>query len=106
MAGIRVRSSTATLADHPRLTSDYPGMKHPILHHLLLGALLACADAALAERYPLSSSCEREVTFERAPSRAVSHDINLTEMMVALGLQTRMVGYTGIMAGGRMPIPD
>ncbi|MGU2504862.1 ABC transporter substrate-binding protein, partial [Pseudomonas aeruginosa] len=72
-------------------------MKHPILHHLLLGALLACADAALAERYPLSvRSCEREVTFERAPSRAVSHDINLTEMMVALGLQTRMVGYTGI----------
>ncbi|PYB28758.1 iron ABC transporter substrate-binding protein, partial [Pseudomonas aeruginosa] len=72
-------------------------MKHPILHHLLLCALLACADAALAERYPLSvRSCEREVTFERAPSRAVSHDINLTEMMVALGLQTRMVGYTGI----------
>ncbi|HGM7994532.1 TPA: ABC transporter substrate-binding protein, partial [Pseudomonas aeruginosa] len=72
-------------------------MKHPILHHLLLGALIACADAALAERYPLSvRSCEREVTFERAPSRAVSHDINLTEMMVALGLQTRMVGYTGI----------
>ena len=26
-------------------------MKHPILHHLLLCALLACADAALAERY-------------------------------------------------------
>ncbi|HIE1056619.1 TPA: ABC transporter substrate-binding protein, partial [Pseudomonas aeruginosa] len=47
-------------------------MKHPLLHHLLLGALLACADAALAERYPLSvRSCEREVTFERAPSRAV-----------------------------------
>ncbi|OOB57369.1 hypothetical protein A8F71_09190 [Burkholderia cenocepacia] len=41
-------------------------------------------------------SCDRDVTFERAPTRAVSNDVNLTEMMLVLGLKDRLVGYTGI----------
>ncbi|MCF6445182.1 ABC transporter substrate-binding protein [Nereida sp. MMG024] len=41
-------------------------------------------------------SCDREVTFERPPQSAVSNDVNLTEMMLVLGLADRMVGYTGI----------
>ncbi|HXV31811.1 MAG TPA: ABC transporter substrate-binding protein [Sinorhizobium sp.] len=41
-------------------------------------------------------SCNRDVTFESAPKRAVSNDVNLTEMMLALELQDRMVGYTGV----------
>ncbi|MDK4701313.1 ABC transporter substrate-binding protein [Rhizobium sp. CNPSo 4062] len=41
-------------------------------------------------------SCNRDVTFDKAPERAVSNDVNLTEMMLALKLQDRMVGYTGI----------
>ncbi|OQP86655.1 iron ABC transporter substrate-binding protein [Rhizobium rhizosphaerae] len=41
-------------------------------------------------------SCNREVTFDAPPKRAVSNDVNLTEMMLALKLQDRMVGYTGI----------
>lgn len=41
-------------------------------------------------------SCDREVTFDAPPTAAVSNDINLTEMMLVLGLTDRMVGYTGI----------
>ncbi len=41
-------------------------------------------------------SCNRSVTFETPPERAISNDVNLTEMMLVLGLADRMVGYTGI----------
>ena len=41
-------------------------------------------------------SCNRTVTFEKPPERAVSNDVNLTEMMLVLGLADQMVGYTGI----------
>ncbi|MBB4952013.1 iron complex transport system substrate-binding protein [Agrobacterium vitis] len=41
-------------------------------------------------------SCNREVTFDKAPTRAISNDVNLTEMMLALKLQDHMVGYTGV----------
>ena len=41
-------------------------------------------------------SCNRTVTFDKSPSRAISNDVNLTEMMLVLGLADRMVGYTGI----------
>ena len=34
--------------------------------------------------------------FEKPPERAISNDVNLTEMMLVLGLADRMVGYTGI----------
>jgi iron complex transport system substrate-binding protein len=53
--------------------------------------------ASSAFAYPVTvKSCNRDVTFEAAPARAVSNDVNLTEMMLALKLQDRMVGYTGI----------
>ncbi len=60
---------------------------------LLAGSLLA--GAALAEPVTIRS-CNRDVTFDKAPERAVSNDVNLTEMMLALKLQDRMVGYTGV----------
>jgi iron complex transport system substrate-binding protein len=60
---------------------------------LLVGTFLA--GAAMAEPVTVRS-CNREVTFDKAPERAVSNDVNLTEMMLALKLQDRMVGYTGI----------
>ena len=41
-------------------------------------------------------SCNRTVIFENSPERAISNDVNLTEMMLVLGLADRMVGYTGI----------
>jgi iron complex transport system substrate-binding protein len=62
---------------------------------LSLVAFFLSATAALA--YPvIVKSCDREVTFEAAPARAISNDVNLTEMMLVLGLRDRMVGYTGI----------
>lgn len=62
---------------------------------LSLAALLLSATGALA--YPVTvKSCDREVTFDAAPSRAISNDVNLTEMMLVLGLRDHMVGYTGI----------
>ncbi|MGV1756305.1 ABC transporter substrate-binding protein [Rhizobium sp. A22-96] len=60
---------------------------------LLVGTFVA--GAAMAEPVTVRS-CNRDVTFDKAPERAVSNDVNLTEMMLALKLQDRMVGYTGI----------
>ncbi len=41
-------------------------------------------------------SCEREVTFDSVPQAAISNDVNLTEMMLVLGLTDHMIGYTGV----------
>lgn len=65
------------------------------MFRLALAALLLSASSALA--YPVTvKSCDREVTFDKAPGRAISNDVNLTEMMLVLGLTDHMVGYTGI----------
>lgn len=65
-----------------------------LLTTTLLASVFA-ASSALA--YPVTvKSCNRDVTFDAAPERAISNDVNLTEMMLALKLQDRMVGYTGI----------
>jgi len=65
---------------------------------LLLALSLGSAQAfAAATHYPLTiNSCDRHVTFKQAPQHALSHDINMTQMMLALGLKPRMVGYSGI----------
>jgi iron complex transport system substrate-binding protein len=61
---------------------------------MLLGSVQALAEAT---HYPLTiKSCNREVTFKQAPQHALSHDINMTQMMLALGLKPRMAGYSGI----------
>ena len=41
-------------------------------------------------------SCNRTITFDEPPKKAISNDVNLTEMMLVLGLANSMVGYTGI----------
>ncbi|RID92485.1 ABC transporter substrate-binding protein [Gemmobacter lutimaris] len=62
---------------------------------LAFAALLLSVSAAAA--FPVTvKSCDRDVTFDAAPARAISNDVNLTEMMLVLGLRDRMVGYTGI----------
>ncbi len=59
--------------------------------------LLTVAQTAAASEFPVTvQSCNREVTFTAPPQRAVSNDVNLTEMMLVLGLRDRMVGYTGV----------
>ena len=69
----------------------------------LLGAQLTLADTT---QYPLTiKSCNREVTFTHAPEHAVSHDINMTQMMLALGLKPHMAGYSGI-SGWKSVTPE
>lgn len=61
---------------------------------LLLGSAQSLAEST---HYPLTiQSCNREVTFKQAPKQAVSHDINMTQMMLALGLKSSMAGYSGV----------
>ncbi|ROM80808.1 iron ABC transporter substrate-binding protein [Pseudomonas brassicacearum] len=74
---------------------------------LLLALLLGSAPALAAPtRYPLTiQSCDRQVVFDQAPRHAVSHDINMTQMMLALGLKPRMVGYSGI-SGWKSVTPE
>lgn len=70
-------------------------MIRPFLSAFL--ALLFVSPEAHAGHYPVTiQSCNREVVFQHAPEHAVSNDVNLTEMMLALGLKSRMAGYTGI----------
>ena len=69
------------------------------LRPLLAVALLFSAAEAFAEatHYPVTvKSCNRNVTFQEAPKHAVSHDINMTQMMLALGLKSHMAGYSGV----------
>lgn len=78
------------------------------LRSLLCVALLLCSAEALAEatKYPLTvQSCNRQVTFKEAPKHAVSHDINMTQMMLALGLKSRMAGYSGV-SGWKSVTPE
>lgn len=56
-----------------------------ILRSLLSLALLLGTAQAFAEatHYPVTiKSCNRDVTFQEAPKHAVSHDINMTQMML------------------------
>lgn len=63
---------------------------------LLLGTAALVLTAGFAAAETTVQSCNRSVTFDSAPERAISNDVNLTEMMLVLGLADRMVGYTGI----------
>lgn len=65
-------------------------MIRPALALLLLSAVPALAHPVTVK------SCNREVTFDAPPERAVSYDVNMTDTMLALDLQDHMVGYAGI----------
>ncbi|MEM9031322.1 MAG: ABC transporter substrate-binding protein [Pseudomonadota bacterium] len=66
------------------------------MRHLLLSAVALGLGAEVASANTSVQSCNRTVTFDAPPERAISNDVNLTEMMLVLGLADRMVGYTGI----------
>jgi len=59
-----------------------------------VAAVSIIGGAALAQT--TVESCNRIVSFDAPPKRAISNDVNLTEMMLVLGLADHMVGYTGI----------
>jgi iron complex transport system substrate-binding protein len=61
-----------------------------------------------AHRYPVTiDNCGTDTTYYKAPTRAVSNDINTTEDMLALGLESHMVGTFGVTGDGRVgqPVP-
>ncbi len=83
-------------------------MKSAVRFLCLQLGLLSMASSAWAEatRYPVTiTSCDRQVTFDQAPIHAVSHDINMTQMMLALGLKSSMAGYSGI-SGWKTVTPE
>lgn len=52
---------------------------------------------AASTQYPVTvNSCGAPLTIQKRPERTVFHDINMSEMAFALGLQGSMVGVTGI----------
>ena len=111
----------------------YPGSRHerskipfqmPLICLLLTCGLLtaACGTSPAAQPaqpaassgragggYPVTvRSCGTPVSFDRAPARAVSNDINATEDMLALGLASRMAGDFGVTGDGPAgkPVPE
>lgn len=63
---------------------------------LTLTTIAAISFASTAMAQTTVQSCNRSVTFDAPPQAAISNDVNLTEMMLVLGLADHMVGYTGI----------
>jgi iron complex transport system substrate-binding protein len=66
------------------------------------------ASAGGGHHYPVTiTSCGTPITFDSAPTRAVSNDINTTEDMIALGLEHSMVGTFGVTGDGPVsePVP-
>ncbi len=76
---------------------------------LLIGSGPAVAAAATSTpAYPITvSNCGVATTYNNAPTRAVSNDINTTEDMLALGLGPSMVGDFGVNGDGPVgqPVP-
>jgi iron complex transport system substrate-binding protein len=69
----------------------------------------AGAAGAASGAYPVTiSNCGTSTTYTKAPTRAVSNDINTTEDMLALGLESHMVGDFGVNGDGPEghPVPS
>ena len=67
-----------------------------LIKFLILNIILITGFTSIAISKTSVQSCNRTVTFDSVPQKAISNDVNLTEMMLVLGLSDRMVGYTGI----------
>ena len=68
----------------------------------------SASSSPAAAKFPVTvTSCGNSVSYDQAPTRAVSNDINTTEDMLALGLESRMVGDFGAIGDGPVgqPIP-
>lgn len=68
------------------------------MKHLLSTLTLSLTSAlCAAQTFPVTvDSCGEPLTFAAPPKRAVVHDLNMTEMALALKLNASMVGVTGI----------
>ncbi|MBV2152050.1 ABC transporter substrate-binding protein [Kitasatospora sp. SUK 42] len=59
------------------------------------GAEIAPTEASTASaHYPVTvENCGEKLTFAQKPARVVTNDVNITELMLSLGLADRMAGY-------------
>ena len=54
--------------------------------------ILFLNNPAMASGFPVTiDSCGRSVVFESAPKRMITHDINITEIVLSLDLQDRFM---------------
>ena len=68
----------------------------------ILSVALVTAMAGSASAQELTvDNCGETLVFETPPQRLVVHDMNMTDMAFALGLQDKIVGLTGITGGTR-----
>ena len=59
-------------------------------------AVFLTVQPGIGSAFPATvTSCDREVTVTAPPARAIVHGSNLIEIMLALGLENRMMGYSG-----------
>ena len=108
------------LSSLPRFPGRAPRIAAPALALLAACTILAACGSsdppvatsapAAHAGYPVTvTSCGVPVTYDRAPTRAVSNDINTTEDMLALGLEPHMAGTFGVTgdlpAGQPVPAP-
>ena len=106
------------LCYRPRLAASRPTRAVTAIAAVLAASslLAACASskpaaapaAAGPAPYPVTvTSCGVRVTYDQAPRRAASNDINTTEDMLALGLQSHMAGDFGVTGDGPagQPVP-
>lgn len=52
------------------------------------------------------SCCSDTLSFLKTPKKAVVVDINMTEMMLALGLESQIVGVAGVEKSGHLILPE
>ncbi|MGK0250282.1 MAG: iron complex transport system substrate-binding protein [Oleispira sp.] len=81
-------------------------MKWSLIPTLLFALPLSVANATETHtQYPVTvDNCGSPLTIDQRPVRAVVHDINMSEMVFALGLQENMVGVTGITGWYKMSV--
>lgn len=58
---------------------------------------IAAATEANLEGFPVTVEvCGEPVTFDAPPERAVTNDVNITEIFLDVGLKDKLVGYSGV----------
>lgn len=70
-------------------------MKKGLLSAAMLVVGFAVASTSASADVTVDN-CGAPLTFDKTPERVVVHDMNMTEMAFALGLQDKIVGLTGI----------
>ncbi|MGD1883892.1 MAG: ABC transporter substrate-binding protein [Paracoccaceae bacterium] len=66
------------------------------MKHCWSAALIAALASGAAAQEVTIDNCGEPLVFDSQPERLVVHDMNMTDMAFALGLQDKIVGLTGI----------